>query len=99
MSEHPRAIEIEFGGTTVYIQDVARIDSLDGTGSTATFHISLEAGEWNEQSIDRFLDLHFPSRRCTHSYDCCGNWYGGRGEVIEKNSTELMVQQHSHMNV
>jgi hypothetical protein len=37
---------------------------------------------WSEADIEAVVADRFEAEHCSHSYDCCGRYYGGAGKVL-----------------
>tara|TARA_R110000765_G_scaffold156330_1_gene259263 strand:- start:395 stop:676 length:282 start_codon:yes stop_codon:yes gene_type:complete len=50
-------------------------------------------------TIADIIAKEFPESYCTHSHDCCGQWYASRGVIISNTRRVLIVRHDWAMNV
>ena len=75
--------------------NVSEIGSLsDEDGESQVVYYSVE--DLVDQS---WVSKHFPSRHCTHEYDCCGNWYPDTGKIVGRDCKTTVVSQVWGVNI
>lgn len=57
-----------------------------------------------DDEIGPWVEANFPATRCQHSYDCCGNFYRGKGvwSYVEDglgSKSEIIVRQTASANI
>lgn len=54
----------------------------DCGGAYHTMTAWLAPYDWSPTQIEDAVREMMPTERCYHSHDCCGHYYGNRGEVV-----------------
>jgi hypothetical protein len=81
------------------ITHIGNIDE-DNFGPTSAkfYHVILSEDE-QECNTGDIIANEFPESYCTHSHDCCGQWYASRGVIISNDNRTLIVRHDWSMNV
>ena len=68
----------------IKILKTKNITSEDSDGYNVLLHV-IKASKGEEQIKDEI------NSRCTHSYDCCANWYSSVRRIIKTKSPDIYI--------
>lgn len=100
---------IEFSGFTSEVTVIGKVNENDDGDHNTLYEVMFDSKQENlsdflskiEDWKDEFLSVYFPALHCQHSYDCCGDWYPNRGELIHVDAIYgyLIVSQRWVLNI
>tara|TARA_R110000751_G_scaffold17133_3_gene53371 strand:- start:8891 stop:9142 length:252 start_codon:yes stop_codon:yes gene_type:complete len=81
------------------ITHIGNVDEDNFGPTSAKFYQLYLDDEEYESGYEKIVAKEFPESYCTHSHDCCGQWYASRGVVISNDNRTLIVRHDWSMNV
>lgn len=60
--------------------------------------VTIYVGKASDAFIERYVEERFPSERCQHEYDCCGQWYAQRPDY-KRHGVLVILKQYYIENI